>query len=201
MAKPWLTKRQRELFYRKAKEKKYRARSAYKLIEINKRFRLIKPRNVIVDLGAAPGSWSQVALRFVGEHGFVLGVDIIPVAPLPSPFHFLKADLTKAETATKIKKLIPRSADIVLSDVAPEFSGIRIRDIGIAMSLSTASFKIAKKILKKGGHFICKVFLGKDFQLFITELKKNFKEVRTVKPSASLKESAEMYVVARGFKS
>lgn len=189
--------RKKEYFYKKAKTEKYRARSAYKLLELNKKYRFIRSRDVVVDCGAAPGSWSQVALDIVGPKGFVLAIDILPIAPLQGPFTFLRADLTKPATIGKIKELSPGKADVVISDAAPEFSGIRIKDIGLAMQLNKKILKIAKEILKPGGNFICKAFHGPEFQKFVSEVKKNFKTVKTVKPSASLKKSAEMYVIAK----
>jgi len=199
MAKPWLTKRKAETFYKKAKQEKYRARSAYKLIEINKKYKLIKPGNVVVDCGAAPGSWSQVALEIVGEDGFVLAIDILPVAPLKGSFDFLQADLTKPSIIEKIRKNLPWKADVVISDAAPEFSGIRERDVGLTLQLNKTIFKIAKEILKKDGNFVCKSFQGPELKDFISEVKKDFKTVKTTKPSASLKKSAEVYVIAKNF--
>ena len=123
--KQFQQKKKAEYFYRKAKEEKYRARSAYKLLEINEKFKLIKERDIVVDLGAAPGSWSQVALELVGETGYVVAVDILTVPSLSGPFKFVRADLTKTSAKNKILNALPNSANVVISDVAPEFSGIK----------------------------------------------------------------------------
>ncbi|MEM4248037.1 MAG: RlmE family RNA methyltransferase [Candidatus Nanoarchaeia archaeon] len=192
----WHKTRKKEFFYKKAKEEKYRARSAYKLLELQKKFRLIESGDIVVDCGAAPGSWSQVALQFVGANGRVLAIDILPMAELSGNFTFLRADLTKESTLDKIRTILQRPADLVMSDAAPEFSGIRAMDIGRAMDLNKIILELARKILKKGGSFVCKAFQGKDFQDFVKEVKKYFSNVHLEKPKASLKESAEIYIVA-----
>ena len=195
----WLLKRKREFFYRKAKAEKYRARSAYKLLELQKKFHLIKPGNVVIDLGAAPGSWSQVALQFVGKDGFAIGVDIKPVVGLHGNYKFVLGDMFKESTLEKIKQALEKKADVVVADAAPEFSGIRVKDIGVAMQLSFRALEIAKSLLKEGGDFVTKAFRGSDYVEFISEVKKSFAAVKEVKPSASLRESAEIYVVGLKF--
>jgi 23S rRNA (uridine2552-2'-O)-methyltransferase len=191
----FVKQRKREFFYKQAKSEKYRARSAYKLLEIQKKFRLIRKGNIVVDLGAAPGSWSQVALQFVGANGKVIGVDIKPVLGLKSNYLFVLGDIFKDSTLEKIKEVLPRPADIIVSDVAPDFSGIRTKDIGIAMLLSFRALQIAKEILKPNGGFVSKAFRGQDYGKFVSETKKNFAIVKEFKPKASLQESAEIYVV------
>lgn len=192
----FVKQRKREFFYRMAKAEKYRARSAYKLIELQKKFHLIKKGDIVVDLGAAPGSWSQVALEFVGNTGKVIGVDIITVVGLEGNYEFVLGDIFKEGTLEKLKQALPREADIVISDVAPGFSGIKTKDIGFSMLLAHRALEMAKKILKPNGTFVSKAFRGTDYNKFIAEVKKNFKIVREVKPQASQKESAEIYVVA-----
>jgi len=192
----FVKQRKKEFFYRRAKEEKYRARSAYKLLDLQKKFHLIKQGDFVIDCGAAPGSWSQVAMQFVGDSGKVLAIDIIPVSQLSGNFTFLKANLLKSGMIDKIKELMDKPADLVMSDAAPEFSGIRMMDIGLAMDLNLAILEIAKKILKTGGKFICKAFQGPGFPDFVKEVRKSFKDVHLEKPEASLKESAEMYIVA-----
>jgi 23S rRNA (uridine2552-2'-O)-methyltransferase len=192
----WHLKRKGEFFYRRAKAEKYRARSAYKLLELQKKFRLIKSGNVVVDLGAAPGSWSQVALKFVGTNGRVIGVDVKKVLGLGKNYDFVLGDISRESTLEKLKQKLKRKADLVLSDVAPEFSGIRSRDVGVAMQFSFRALELTKEILKEGGSFVTKAFRGVDYNDFIANVKKSFAVVKEVKPSASLKESAEVYVVA-----
>ncbi|MEM2874096.1 MAG: RlmE family RNA methyltransferase [Candidatus Nanoarchaeia archaeon] len=196
----FLQKRKSEFFYRKAKAEKYRARSAYKLLELQKKFHIIKPGDVVVDLGAAPGSWSQVALQFAGKNGIVIGVDIKPVIRLKGNYVFVLGDVFKESTIEKLSQVMPKLANVVLSDMAPEFSGIRTKDIGMAMQLSFRALEIAKKFLKEGGIFVVKTFRGPDYADFISNVKENFKIVKEVKPSASLKKSAEIYIVALQFK-
>jgi len=192
----WHKERKQEFFYKKAKREQYRARSAYKLLEIQENFHLMRQGDAVLDLGASPGSWSQVALEAVGETGFVLGVDILQIAPLPDKnFEFLQADFTKESFFEKIK-LIREKFDVVISDAAPEFSGIRSLDVGRTAGLNETALQIAKKLLKKGGKFVCKSFQSGELQDFVKEIKKCFKVVKLVKPKASQKESPEIYVVA-----
>jgi len=198
--KQFVKKRKAEYFYRRAKEEKYRARSAYKLLEINERFKIIKKGDIVVDLGAAPGSWSQVALNLVGETGYVIAVDMLTVPPISGPFKFVRADLAKPSAKNKILNALPNQANVVISDVAPEFSGIKSKDIGLAMELNKKILEIAKEILKPRGHFCCKSFQGKEFQEFISEVKRNFQMVKTFKPKSSLKTSPEIYLIGKVFK-
>ncbi|MBD3263234.1 23S rRNA (uridine(2552)-2'-O)-methyltransferase [Candidatus Woesearchaeota archaeon] len=191
------SQKKKEFFYRKAKKEKYRARSAYKLIELNKKYKLIKPGDIVLDCGAAPGSWSQVALDIVDKTGFVLAVDVLPVAPLQGPFKFLLADLNKKTTINKIKKSLPRKADIVMSDAAPEFSGIKERDAGLTLQLNKKILNITKEILKPKGNFICKSFQSSELNGFIDEVKQIFKLVKKSKPRASIKKSPEIYIIAK----
>lgn len=192
----FIKQRKREFFYKQAKYEKYRARSAYKLLEIQKKFHLIKSGDVVVDLGAAPGSWSQVALQFVGANGKVIGVDVKPVLSLKGNYKSVLGDIFKDSTLEKIKQALPRAADTIISDTAPEFSGIRTKDIGIAMLLSFRALHIAKEILKPNGNFISKAFRGSDYEKFVLEVKKNFAIVKEFKPKASLQESAEIYIIS-----
>lgn len=191
----FVKQRKREFFYKQAKSEKYRARSAYKLLEIQKKFRLIREGNIVVDLGAAPGSWSQVALQFAGANGKVIGADIKTVTGLEGNYDFVLGDIFKDSTLEKIKQVLQRPADVVIADAAPEFSGIRTKDIGIAMLLSFRALQIAKEILKPNGSFVSKAFRGQDYGKFVSEVKKNFAIVKEFKPKASLQESAEIYVI------
>jgi 23S rRNA (uridine2552-2'-O)-methyltransferase len=191
----FVKQRKKEFFYKKAKAENYRARSAYKLLEIQKKFHLIKEGDVVVDLGAAPGSWSQVALQFVGINGNVIGVDIKPVLGLKGNYKFVLGDMFKDSTLEKIKQTLSNYADVVISDAAPEFSGIRSKDIGTAIQLSFRALQIAKEILKPKGNFVAKAFRGIDYEKFVSEVKKLFTIVKEFKPSASLKSSAEIYII------
>ncbi len=192
--KNYVEKRKADVFYRKAKAENYRARSAYKLIELQEKFHIIKKSDVIVDCGAAPGSWSQVALEFAGSDGLVIGIDVLPVAKLTNRFTFIQGDLTDEEMPKKIIS-VSKSIDVVISDAAPEFSGIKTLDMGKAHDLNLVVLDLAKKILKKGGNFVCKTFQSSEFQRFVREVKKVFAQVYTFKPQSSQKNSPETYVI------
>jgi len=196
----FVKQRKREFFYKKAKAEKYRARSAYKLLDLQKKFQLIKEGDVVVDLGAAPGSWSQVALEYVGDEGKVIGVDVKTVISLKGNYESVVGDIFKESTLEKLKQRLLRKVDVVISDVAPEFSGVRTRDIGMAMLLSSRALQIAVEILKHSGIFVAKAFRGPDYDKFVSAVKSKFKIVKIVKPAASMKESAEIYIVAKYFR-
>ncbi len=193
----WHKERKKEFFHRKAKREGYRARSAYKLIGLDEKYHLIHRGDVVVDLGAAPGSWSQVILKKVGKGGFLLALDVLPMANLDGNFHFLQADLFERDTSAAVEEILPRKADLVVSDVAPEFSGIRSKDMGLANELSKISFKIAKSVLREGGSFVCKIFSNAEASRLVKEIRDNFGIVKIVKPKSSLKLSSEMYIVAK----
>jgi len=195
----WLEKRKGDVFYQKAKAENYRARSAYKLIEIQEKFHIIKKGNSVIDLGAAPGSWSQVALEFTGVGGKVVAIDLLPLAPISGNFVFIHGDFTKESTIEKIKNEIGE-ANVVISDAAPEFSGIRAMDYGIAIDLNFAALDLAKQVLMANGNFVCKSFQSAEFPKFLKEAKKNFSRVETFKPVSSLKNSPELYVIGLKFK-
>lgn len=189
--------KKKDFFYKKAKKEKYRARSAYKLIELNKKYRLIKQGDFVIDIGASPGSWSQVALELVGRDGFVLAVDILPMVPLDGSFGFLRADISKPNILDKIKKNFPGNADVIISDAAPEFSGIRSRDVGLTLRLNQDILKISKEILKPRGILVFKTFQNSELSELVSEIKTIFKTTKIVKPKASLRKSPEIYVVAK----
>jgi len=188
----WFQKRRSEFFYRRAKEQKYRARSAYKLLEIQKKFRIIKRGDKVLDLGAAPGSWSQIALALGAD---VVAVDKLAVAPLKGKFRFIQLDLESKNAKKKLMQFGP--FDVVLSDMAPEFIGVRQIDIGRALKISRLAFDIALTVLKKGGHFVCKCFDHPEIKNLVAELKQNFKLVKIFKPHASLRSSSEIYLVCK----
>jgi len=192
--KNYVEKRKADVFYRKAKSENYRARSAYKLLELQEKFNIIKKNDAVVDCGAAPGSWSQVALEFAGKDGLVIGIDILPVAKLTDRFTFIQGDLTSEGILEKIRA-VAKGVDVVISDAAPEFSGIKTIDMGKAHDLNLAVLALAVKILKTGGKFLCKCFQSSDFQGFVKEVKKHFADVMTAKPAASQKSSPEIYVI------
>lgn len=181
-----------------AKKESYHSRASYKLLQLNKKFNIINDGDVVVDLGAAPGGWSQVALEKVGEKGLVVGVDLQRMKPMDSPnFVGIVGDFTSEETIKNIEKITSRKVDVVLSDASPQLSGVKDVDQLRALELALGVLKIAKLILKPRGRLVIKAFQGEEFENLLKELKKGFKNVKTTKPPSSRKKSVEMYVVAK----
>ena len=201
MPKSWIKKRQKDYYYRKAKEEKFRSRAAYKLLQAVKKYRFIKSGDIVVDLGAAPGGWIQAARKIVGETGFILGVDLKPIEPFDEDnILTIVADITDPKTVEQIKTLLPKPADAVISDVSPKISGIWEVDHARQIELAICSMKISKHILKPKGNFFVKVFEGDMFQDFVNKMKNSFSTVRIVKPKASRAKSSEIYVLGLGLK-
>ena len=187
-------------YFRKAKREGYRSRAAYKLVEINRRFRLIRPGHVVVDLGAAPGGWLQVAAEAAGPRGRVLGFDLQPVKPLSEPgVQVFELDVLAQDAPPRIGELASESVDCVLSDMAPRLSGIRDVDRRRALELARKAFDLARAILKPGGAFLFKTFTGADVEVLLKEMSDCFQTVQRVRSAATRKGSSEFYVVARGF--
>lgn len=188
-------------FARRAKKEGYRARSAYKLLDLQRKFRILKTGQRVLDLGAAPGSWTQVAAPIVGQKGKVIAVDIVSIKPLD--FAWVKTfqkDIQDEDFIEFIKQKEPQLFDVVLSDVAPSTTGIKERDQALSYELSSRALKIATQLLNKGGTMVIKVFEGPDTPALIKEAEKHFSRVHLVKPEASTKGSKEMYIVARNFR-
>ena len=199
--KAWIRERKNEYYYKKSKEENYRSRSTYKLIQANDKYGFIKLRNVVVDLGAAPGGWVQAARKMVGKYGFVLGVDLKPIEPFTQEYiRTIIADLTEPDIAEQILSFLPRRADVVISDAAPNVTGVWEVDHECQIDLANKSMEIAKCILKPGGNFFVKVFQGGQLDEFMLNVKKNFGSVRIVKPPASRSKSSEEYLLALGLK-
>jgi 23S rRNA (uridine2552-2'-O)-methyltransferase len=191
----------KDAFYRKAKKEGYRSRAAYKLLELARRFRLIKAGDRVVDLGAAPGGWLQVAAELVGPKGKVLGIDLQPIAPFSEPNTIvLQGDATTAESQAKIKELLSAPADAVLSDLAPRLSGIRDADISRSVELARLAHGIARELLRPGGGFLVKTFVAEELRDYFDELKRDFATVERSRPEATRKGSSEIYFCAKGFK-
>ena len=198
MGRDWRRQQQQDYFFRKAKEEGYRSRAAYKLLQINERYKLIRKGDVVLDLGAAPGGWSQVAAKLVGPQGTVVAVDKAAMEPLPG-VTFVQGDLTAPDLAERIRALVG-SVDVVLSDAAPPISGVRVRDHALSIALAQAALRVAQALLKPGGHLVVKAFEGEDFPAFLAEMRRHFRSVKPYCPPASRRESAEVYVVAKGFR-
>lgn len=200
MTRAWYLRRKKDRYYRDAKREGYRSRAAYKLFQLNERYNIIFEGDVVVDLGAAPGGWSQAARELVGPKGFVLGVDLVHVKPLPfENVCFLVLDIRKEEAASTILGVLPRKADVVLSDASPNISGVWSLDQTLSAGLVLCAVKIARNILRPGGRFAAKIFQGVDTENVKKELSKLFGYTKVAKPPASRKRSAEIYLVAKNF--
>lgn len=186
----------RDYYYQKAKEEKYRSRAAYKLLQTIHKYNLIKPRDIVVDLGAAPGGWLQVASKTVGEQGIVLGIDIRQIEPLTeSNICTLVDDITKPEIISQIQEILSRPADVVTSDVSQNLSGVWELDHARQIDLARRSLQIALEVLRVGGNFFVKTFQGDMTLDFVSEVKGHFSRVEIVKPKASRMRSAEIYIL------
>lgn len=197
MPKAWLRERRKDYFYRKAKEEQLRSRAAYKLLEMVDRYDLIRPSDAVVDLGAAPGGWMQAALRAVGEMGYVLGVDVKEVEPLEADnSRSIICDINDADIVDSIRGFLPKGvADVVLSDVSPNVSGVWEVDQARQIDLSRRSLLIAASVLRRGGNVFVKVFQGDLMDDFVYEVRQQFGFVRLIKPAASRKKSSELFVL------
>jgi len=201
LTKAWLQKRKRDYYYRKAKEEKYRSRAAYKLLQTARKYRFIHKGDVVVDLGCAPGGWLQAARKLVGAKGFVLGVDLKPVEPLPEEnVQIIVADITEEGLAQKLMSMLPRQADVVLCDASPNISGVWEVDHARQIDLANHALLLAEKILKPDGSFFVKVFQGDMLDDFIKNVKNSFSKVKLIKPKASRAESSEMFILGIGLK-
>lgn len=185
---------QRDHYYRLAKEEGYRARSAYKLLQINEKFHIIKRDDSVVDLGAAPGGWLQVAAKLSG--GMIVGVDLESIAAIPGVRTF-QADITEESTVDLAKEALGGDADVVICDAAPNLTGAWDLDHAVSVDLARSALKMARKLLRPRGNFLVKVFQGDLFQDFLNEVRREFSSVQAHSPPASRKESAETYIVAK----
>lgn len=182
-----------DAFQRKARREGYRARSAYKLMDIQKKSNIFKEGSTVLDLGAAPGGWSQVALEFIGEEGKLVGVDLQHILPLKGA-QFIQGDLREVEIRRQLEEFAPK-ADAVISDMSPNLSGNYSVDQARSVELSLLALEIAAE--RKAKCFVCKVFEGSDFQEFRKEVIDEFGSVRTLSPEASRKQSSEVYLIAK----
>jgi 23S rRNA (uridine2552-2'-O)-methyltransferase len=195
----WYSEKKKEHFYKEAKRVGYRARSAFKLKQIQKKFKVLKENNTIIDLGAAPGGWSQVAKEIVGEKGKVIGIDISPIMPI-NGIIFLKGDMTKESSVNEIKNMTSdNKVDVILSDMSPDISGNYSVDHARSIYLCEQALRAAELLLKKDGNFICKTFGGEYLQELIQKIKNRFKNVKCFSPDASRKSSSEIYIIAKYF--
>jgi 23S rRNA (uridine2552-2'-O)-methyltransferase len=192
-----MAKNQKDYFYHKAKDEGYRSRAAYKLQQINLKYNIIKPGASVVDLGAAPGGWLQVAKELSG--GRVVGIDVQKIKPIEG-VQTIKEDITVDATVKKIEEIVGKhGADVVICDAAPNLTGNWNLDHARSIHLSRTAFNLAKKLLMPGGNFVVKVFQGDMFKKYLDEVKDNFMYVRSFTPKASRKQSAEIYIIGKKF--
>ncbi|MDD3421748.1 MAG: RlmE family RNA methyltransferase [Methanocellales archaeon] len=192
-----MPRKREDYFYRKAKKEGYRSRASYKLQQINAKYNVIRPGNIVVDLGAAPGGWLQVAKEISG--GFVVGIDIQEIEPIEG-VETLLGNITDPSTLQKIQGMIEKmgGADVVICDASPNLSGNWSLDHARSIDLCNSALNIAIKTLKPGGNFVVKVFQGDMFSDFLAAVKKHFSFSKAYGPKASRKESAETYVIGKG---
>jgi 23S rRNA (uridine2552-2'-O)-methyltransferase len=191
----------RDRYYKKAKQEGYRSRAAYKLLELQQRYRLLRPGEKVVDLGAAPGGWLQVAAKIVGQNGTVVGVDLQEIQPFSNRnVSILHGDAGSDEMQIKIKELLGGPADAVISDMAPKLSGIRDADMARAVELNRLALDVALRLLRPGGALLIKSFMSNELHEFTAELRRHFTEVQRSKPEATRQGSSEFYFFARGFR-
>lgn len=199
-SKRWLDEHFADEYVQRAQREGYRSRAVYKLLELDEKYKLIQPATTVVDLGAAPGSWSEVVASKLGSKGRLIASDILDMEPLEG-VTFIKGDFREQEVLDEILKALgPAKADLVISDMAPNLSGNGAVDQPRTMLLVDLALEMAQITLKKEGCLLVKVFQGEGFDSFMKSLRENFKSVSTKKPAASRSRSREVYVLARGFK-
>jgi 23S rRNA (uridine2552-2'-O)-methyltransferase len=191
-----MPRKKRDLFYNKAKQMGYRSRASFKLQFINDKYRLIRPGDTVVDLGAAPGGWLQVAKELSG--GTVIGVDLQKIEPLEGVVT-IKGDMTAPETQAKIFELAADSVDVVLSDAAPNLSGNWALDHARSIDLGRVALDVASRLLRPGGNFVAKVFQGDMYDDYLNAVRQRFASATAYKSRASRQQSAEIYVIGKGF--
>lgn len=197
-SKAWMMEHVNDAYVQRAKAEGYRSRAAFKLLEIDERDHLLRPGMAIVDLGAAPGSWCQVAVRRCGAHARVFALDLLPVEPM-SGVDFIQGDfLDDAVLAALEARLQGAAVDVVLSDMAPNISGIEMSDQARSIHLAELALEFAVRHLKPGGNFVVKVFQGPGFMEFRDEVRKHFKTLHSRKPKASRDRSPEVYLLGLG---
>ncbi len=199
-SKHWLKEHESDPFVQRARQEGYRSRAVYKLLEINERDRFIKPGMTVIDLGAAPGGWSQVVADIVGRKGKVVALDILPMEPLPG-VEIIQGDFREQEVLDELLSRVEvGGVDVVISDMAPNLSGMDAMDQPRALYLAELALDTARQVLKPGGDFLVKLFQGSGSEAYVKEVRASFGKVTIRKPKASRPRSREVYILARGFK-
>lgn len=197
-SRAWMREHLDDPFVKRAQKEGYRARAAYKLLEIQEKYRLIKPGMTVVDLGAAPGSWSQIAAKLVGDKGLVIASDILPIESLPD-VTFLQGDFREEEVFEKLLNILDgRQVDLVISDMAPNTSGNKSVDQPRQIYLCELALDFAQKVLGEKGQMVVKVFQGVGFDEFRKQFVDTFDVLKTAKPAASRARSKEVFLVGQG---
>lgn len=201
MGSKWQVEKKKDPYYKRAKSEEYRSRASFKLKQLNKKYKIIKEANTVVDLGAAPGGWSQVALERVGEEGIVIGVDLNRIKPFPEEnFYGIRGDFTKEIVQDKIMELANGKADVLISDASPSLTGIKNLDHLRSIDLAETVLEIADNILATEGNLVIKVFQGEEYKNLLDKIKKDFRKVKSTKPPSSRHKSKEMYIVGLGYR-
>lgn len=196
----WLSRHVSDPFVKQAQKDGYRSRSAYKLVELNEKDRLIRPGMRILDLGSAPGGWSQVAAKLVGGKGRILATDILPMDPIPN-VDFIQGDFTDDAIVEELLGWLGGGKfDLIICDIAPNLSGIDSADQAASMYFLELALDTVRKTLKPGATFVAKMFQGSGSDQYVKELRTSFEKVSIRKPAASRKESREVYLVAKGLR-
>jgi len=199
-SKRWLQEHHQDAYVLKAREQGYRSRAVFKLAEIQQKDRIIKPGALVLDLGAAPGGWSEYAQQIVGDQGRVIALDLLPIEPIAG-VEFIQGDFTEPQTLDRLLALIDdRRLDLVLSDMAPNLSGMDSVDQPRSIYLAELAFDLARQFLAVDGAFVIKLFQGEGFEDLISLLRLSFKSVRFRKPDASRARSSEIYAVCCGLR-
>ncbi len=196
----WLSEHFSDEYVKMAQKRGYRSRAVFKLEEIDSRDRLLKPNIFVVDLGAAPGGWSQYVAEKIGKHGKIIALDILPVEAIPG-VDIIQGDFQDERVLNQLLDALEgKLVDLVLSDIAPNMSGTRIVDQSRAMYLAELALDMARKVLVPGGSFVTKLFMGAGFDEYQKDVRKSFASVANRKPKASRDRSREVYLVGKGFK-
>jgi 23S rRNA (uridine2552-2'-O)-methyltransferase len=196
----WLERHINDPYVQQAQREGYRSRAAFKLLEIQERDRLIRPGQVVVDLGAAPGGWSQVAARLVGERGLVIAMDLLPMAPIAG-VRFIQGDFREADALAALRAALGgRAPDLVISDMLPNVSGVAAVDQPRSLYLCELALEFARDSLPAGGDFLVKIYQGEGFDAFLRDIRSIFGRVITRKPDASRSISREVYLLGRGIR-
>ncbi len=196
----WLKEHFNDPYVKMAQKDGYRSRASYKLLEIQEKYRIIRPGMSVVDLGAAPGGWSQVTSRLIGGQGRLIASDILEMDSIPD-VSFIQGDFTQDEVLARILEAVGNShVDLVISDMAPNMSGTPAVDIPKAMFLCELALDLATRVLKPGGDFLIKIFQGEGFDVYLKDARRKFDKVQMLKPDSSRDRSREQYLLARGYR-